>query len=236
MEQHDSRAPPDLTHSLWEAARLVHSPDALLMPGDIIQHLETANISHGVYGLWFDPDLEIVPRDGCNQNDGKHLLYVGIAQPGRRKGRSPAGNRLWRNHLRGTVRVSTLRLSLAALMADRLGLAFFRDARGRVRMAKSDEDKLSTWLGLHAAITVAQHDDPWSLERLLITSGPSLPLNLEGSTHPFRQTLSILRRSLGRREPDSSPNPEAQRLRRRASTLLGASSADEDTPGSATMR
>ena len=209
MKQHNSRTPPDLTHSLLEAARLVHSPDTLLMPGDIMQHLETSNVSHGVYGWWFDPEVGIVPRDGCNQKDEKHLLYVGIAQPGRRKGRSPAGNRLWRNHLRGTVRVSTLRLSLAALMADRLGLAFFRDARGRVRMAKSDEDKLSTWLGQHSAITVAQHEDPWSLERLLIASGPSLPLNLDGSSHPFRQTLSALRRSLGRAQHSSSANPEA---------------------------
>lgn len=134
---------------------------------------------------------------------GKHLLYVGIAQPGQRRGhsRAAARDRLWRNHLRGSVRISTLRLSLSALLADRLGLAFFRDARGRVRMAKSDEQKLSAWLDQHAAISVAHHDEPAALERLLITGGPALPLNLSASIHPFRQTLSELRRQLGRALP-----------------------------------
>jgi hypothetical protein len=138
------------------------------------------------------------------------LLYVGIAQPDQRKGlsRAAAKDRLWRNHIRGSVRISTLRLSLAALLADRLGLAFFRDKRGRVRMEKSDEDKLSAWLNQHAAISIAQHDDPRALERMLIGAGPSLPLNLAGSSHPFRQTLSQLRRSLGRADLGSKVNPE----------------------------
>jgi hypothetical protein len=190
--------PEDLTHSLSDAARLVHSPDRLFLPGEIVGHLADAKISHGVYGWWFDDDLGRVPRDGCQFRDGRHLLYVGIAQPGQRQGRSPAGNRLWRNHIRGSVRVSTLRLSLAALLADRLGLAFYRDAGGRVRMAKADEDKLSIWLVQHAAVSVAGHDDPWALEHMLITAGPPLPLNLSGSAHPFRLTLSDLRRSLAR--------------------------------------
>jgi hypothetical protein len=209
---HDARCTPnDLTHSLWDASHLLHSPDKLLLPGEIMQHLEVAKISHGVYGWWFDQDLGSLPRDGCLQMDGKHLLYVGIAQPVQRRGRlrAAAGNRLWRNHLRGSVRVSTLRLTLAALLADRLGLTFLRDARGRVRMAKTDEDKLSTWLVQHAAISVAQHDDPRALEREFITAGPSLPLNLEGSSHPFRRTLSELRRSLGRGELHPKPNPDA---------------------------
>jgi hypothetical protein len=210
MDQHERRTPADLTHSLWNASRVLLSPDLLLLPSEIMRHLETAKISHGVYGWWFDQDLGSVPRDGCLQIDRKHLLYVGIAQPGQRKGRprAAAWNRLWRNHLRGSVRISTLRLTLAALLADRLGLTFVRDARGRVRMAKTDEDKLSTWLNQHAAISVVQHDDPRALERELITAGPSLPLNLEGSSHPFRRTLSELRRSLGRRELHPKANPE----------------------------
>lgn len=202
MDQNESGTPDDLTHSLWDVSRTVHSPDSLLSPSRIMQHLATASISHGVYGWWFDEDLENVPRDGCKHVDGKHLLYVGIAQPGRRggKARAAAGIRLWRNHIRGSVRVSTLRLSLAALLADRLGLTFYRDTRARVRMAKSDEDKLTDWIDQHAAISVAQHEDPRVLEQVLITAGPPLPLNLDGSSHPFRQTLSKLRRSLGRAE------------------------------------
>jgi hypothetical protein len=209
MDQDASRAFSDLTHSLWDASRLVHSPDRLLLPSEIMRHLEAAKISHGVYGWWFDHDLEMVPRVGCHEIDGKHLLYVGIAQPGQRGGRSraAAANRLWRNHLRGSVRASTLRLSLAALLADRLGLTFFRDSGGRVRMSKSDEDKLTTWLAQHAAISVAQHEDPRVLEQVLITAGPPLPLNLDGSSNPFRKTLSELRRSLGRVDLDPQSTP-----------------------------
>ena len=76
-------------------------------------------------------------------------------------------------------------------------------------MAKTDEDKLSTWLDQHAAISIIQHDDPRTLERLLITAGPSLPLNLDGSSHPFRQTLSDMRRSLGRAHLGQKVNPDA---------------------------
>ena len=120
MDHDARRTPNDLTHGLWDASRLVHSPEMLLLPGEIMRHLGTATISHGVYGWWFDQDLAKVPRYGCQQIDGKHLLYVGIAQPGQRRGqiRASAGNRLWRNHLRGSVRVSTLRLSLAALLGS----------------------------------------------------------------------------------------------------------------------
>lgn len=76
-------------------------------------------------------------------------------------------------------------------------------------MAKTDEDKISTWLDQHAAISIAQHDDPRALERELIAAGPSLPLNLDGSSHPFRQTLSAMRQSLGRADLGPKVNPDA---------------------------
>lgn len=170
----------------------------LVSPGEIRQHLETAKISHGVCGFWFDQDLAMVPRDGCQQLEGKHLLHVGIAQPGPPKA---AENRLWRSHLRGRVRGSTLRLSLAALLADRLALTFFRDTGGRVCMARTNEEKLTDWLERHAALSVAQNDDPWALGGLIFATGPSLPLSLIGSTHPFGQTLRDLRRALGGANP-----------------------------------
>ncbi|WP_125458971.1 GIY-YIG nuclease family protein [Oceanicella actignis] len=159
-------------------------------------------VTHGVYGWWFDHYLPLVPRDGCIERDGKHLLYIGIAppkdRPVRRGGPTPVKSRLWRNHLRGTVRSSTLRLSLAALLEQELELAFWRDKRNRVRMDRHHEDSLSDWISKHAAISVAQHDEPWSLEETLVRNGPPLPLNLSMSRHPFKSTLSDLRRALGR--------------------------------------
>lgn len=171
-------------------------------PDQLLEFIDQRTVTHGVYGWWFDQHLPLVPRDGCLENDGRHLLYIGIAPPkdGRthRSAKTPMQRRLWRNHLRGTVRVSTVRLSLAALLKQALDLTFWRDSRNRVHMDRHQEDKLSDWMDQHAAISVAQHEDPWALEEKLIRGGPPLPLNLSMSGHPFRPTLSDMRRALGR--------------------------------------
>lgn len=194
--------PAWLTHSLCRAAKDVFEPDTLLLPGQVLDHMDVKSVQHGVYAWWFDASLPLVPRDGCIAREGRHLLYVGIAPPkDRSAGRgasTPMLRRIGRNHLRGTVRISTLRLSLAALLERELDLAFWRDDRDRVRMDRQDEDKLSEWIGKHAAISMVHHDDPGSLEEMLVRNGPPLPLNLSMSPHPFRSTLSDLRRALGR--------------------------------------
>ncbi len=177
-------------------------PNVLLKPADVLSHIAETEITHGIYGWWFDQSLPEVPRGGCREFNGKHLLYIGIAPPKDRPTRTgaatPVKRRLWRNHLRGSVRSSTLRLSLAALLKDRLGFEFYRDSRGRCRMAKEHEEKLTAWIEAHAGISVVHHDTPWQLEEALVRNGPPLPLNLSMSGHPFKPTLSALRRSLGR--------------------------------------
>ncbi|UWR16303.1 GIY-YIG nuclease family protein [Sulfitobacter sp. M368] len=184
------------------AAKQVLEPAKLIRPADILVHIEEYAITHGLYGWWFDDSLPEVPSGGCREFDGKHLLYIGIAPPKDRPIRpgsaTPVKRRLWRNHLRGSVRSSTLRLSLAALLKDQLCFDFYRDARGRVRMAKDHEEQLTTWIEEHAGISVVHHDAPWQLEEALVRNGPPLPLNLSMSGHPFKPTLSALRKALGR--------------------------------------
>jgi hypothetical protein len=202
QEEAGGRAPSRLTHSLSGEARAVLSPETLLLPDHVLDFIDRHAITHGVYGWWFDDGLPLVPRDGCIVCDGKHLLYIGIASPKdrsvRRGGPTPVKSRLWRNHIHGTVRISTLRLSLAAILEQELELAFWRDKRNRVRMDHHHEDKLSEWIAKHAAISVMQHAEPWSLEEMLVRNGPPLPLNLSMSGHLFKPTLSELRRALGR--------------------------------------
>lgn len=192
----------DLTHSLSNEAKAFLSPAKLTLPNDVSDHIDEHSIAHGLYGWWFNDCLPFVPMDGCVMHQGKHLLYVGIAppknQPARSMSSAPMKRRLWRNHLNGTVRSSTLRLSLAALLEQELDLEFWRDTRSRVRMDRQHESKLTAWIGRHAAVSVMQHDNPWTLEESLIKSGPSLPLNLSMSSHSFKTTLSDLRRALGR--------------------------------------
>jgi hypothetical protein len=192
----------NLTHSLNDGAYQVLEPRKLVKPADILAHIGEHEITHGLYGWWFDQSLPGVPRGGCCEFGGLHLLYIGIAPPKDRPIRTgsatPIKRRLWRNHLRGSVRSSTLRLSLAALLKDQLGFEFYRDAGDRVRMAKENEETLTTWIEEHAGISVVHQDTPWQLEEALVRNGPPLPLNLSMSTHPFKPTLSALRTSLGR--------------------------------------
>jgi len=184
------------------ATRQILEPNVLLKTADVLAHIGEHEITHGLYGWWFDQSLPEVPRDGCRELSGRHLLYIGIAPPKDRPiktgAATPIKRRLWRNHLRGSVRSSTLRLSLAALLKDRLGFGFYRDAGGRARMAKEHEETLTAWIEDHARISVTHHDSPWQLEEALVRNGPPLPLNLSMSRHPFKPTLSALRKALGR--------------------------------------
>ncbi|WP_282130071.1 GIY-YIG nuclease family protein [Roseobacter litoralis] len=202
IEGTSSGTPSDLTHSLTDDAKAFLSPAKLVLLADILRHIDEHSITHGLYGWWFDGNLPFVPRDGCIAHKGKHLLYVGIAPPkdgpARSNSSTPMKRRLWRNHLNGTVRSSTLRLSVAALLQHDLNLAFWRDTRRRVRMDREHEAKLTAWIERHATVSVMQHENPSSLEEKLIKRGPPLPLNLSMSSHPFKATLSDLRRALGR--------------------------------------
>lgn len=202
MSRKRTGAHSDLTHSLSDEAGEVLEPCRLILPPDILDHIAKLEISHGLYGWWFDQSLAEVPRDGCHNHNGKHLLYIGIAPPKdgpiRPSSAAPFKRRLWQNHLHGSVRSSTLRLSPAALLERQLGLQFFRDGRNRVHMKKEYEDKLTVWIEVHAGISLTHHDQPWGLEEALVRNGPPLPLNLSMSRHAFKSTLSALRRSLGR--------------------------------------
>ncbi len=199
MQRDSTNVPDDLTYSL--CADLL-CPEKLVFPGEIKSEVDRRQIRHGVYAWWFDPALPLVPRDGCLRMGLHDMLYVGIAPPSRSgegsRRLTPIKQRLLRNHLRGSIRRSTLRQSLAAILAEQMGFGFCRDASGKSRMRPEDEARLTGWMNTHAAVTFIHTDDPSGLEEALIRNGPPLPLNLSMSRHSFRDTLSALRRRLGR--------------------------------------
>jgi hypothetical protein len=119
------------------------------------------------------------------------LLYVGIAPNGPKSSRT-LRDRI-RNHIQGSIGSSTLRRTLASLLAGPLNLRFGRTAGGRAVISADCERRLTEWLDKEARISWLICDRPWETERQILVGGPRLPLNIQGSLDPFSKTLSALR-------------------------------------------
>jgi hypothetical protein len=150
----------------------------------------------GIYGWWFRAQLRDLPVDGTLNVGDYRLLYVGIARSGLGSA-STLRRRIGRDHLGNRLATSTLRRSLAVLLAGELSFEVSRNHRGKLAMAANSESVLNEWLAKHAAISFLVNEAPWQIEDGLIREGrPSLPLNIKGSNHPFRQILSGMRKNV----------------------------------------
>ena len=148
----------------------------------------------GIYGWWFSAKLPAVPLVGAKVYAGWRLLYVGIAPSGPTVARRPRTLRSrLRNHCRGPLATSTLRRTLACLLsAEKLRLR--RRPSGKLCMTAIEEARLTGWMEASARVAWLCHDQPWLLEDELIEAGhPRLPLNIKGSSDPFRVELRRLR-------------------------------------------
>lgn len=145
----------------------------------------------GLYGWYFDelPRSDIAPVGMAV--DQWQLLYVGIA-PGRMTSTSNLRKRL-RNHLSGNARGSTLRLTLGALLAEKLQLTP-APASGKFHWGEG-EARLSAWLAGHARVTWFEHPAPWLIEADVVRE-LVVPLNRShNSAHPFSVIVGQLRAS-----------------------------------------
>lgn len=151
----------------------------------------------GIYAWWFKDALPEVPLDDTLSFDNHRLLYVGIAprkpSASGSESKSTLRRRILRNHLGHRLASSTLRRSLAMLLKGGLDLDISRNTADKLVMPRSHEDRLTDWLIANAALTILPTPQPWQLEAALIQQGPAFPLNLAGSSHPFRERLSGLR-------------------------------------------
>jgi hypothetical protein len=127
--------------------------------------------------------LQQMPRPlSAAPDEDLELLYVGIAPNGARS-QATLRSRLVGNHIRGTTGQSTLRRSLAALLSEQEGW------RGRWTtrpvLVPDDEQGLSAWMGRTLRLTWARHEEPWTVERVVIEQLEP-PLNQsENSAHPL---------------------------------------------------
>jgi len=171
--------------------------DALLQPSrcwsprELIANFDNVPRSRGIYAWFFRSLPPGVPSlDTCSGQFGT-LLYVGIAPNG------PVSKRTLRDrikdHLKGPIAASTLRRSLAGLLAKDLGLKIVRNSQGRVQLPPDQEAILTQWMSNVAHIAWVVCDQPWDLERQLLAQGPRLPLNISGSKDVYAKELRRVR-------------------------------------------
>jgi hypothetical protein len=122
------------------------------------------------------------------------LLHVGIA-PMSAASRSTLHSRVLGNHLTGNIGSSTLRLSLAALLIDELGLSAVARST-KVMLSPTDNGRLSEWQRDHLRLTWCVCPEPWaSRDEVIDRLAP--PLNLDGSdAHSHDATLKAARAAL----------------------------------------
>lgn len=167
-------------------ARLWRRSEVLTRPSPVPQR-------RGLYAWFFRALPPGVPATDVHTVAGWSLLYIGIA-PSTDVSRSTLRWRL-RTHFRQTVFQSTLRMTLASLLARELNLQLFETVSKRPSLGPDGEARLSDWLQANAAVTWVVHEQPWALEQRWIEQFKT-PLNLQGNrAHPFFAALSERRRA-----------------------------------------
>jgi hypothetical protein len=210
-----------MTHSLLPIAQRAVAPERLHTVSEIRASPATVPREAGIYSWWFRRVPPGVPVDGTLVRGRLRLLYIGIAprapskekkrvrtSKGKKRVRTSKGKKRVRtlrgrllNHCRGPIASSTLRRTLACLLAPDLGFQFFRRSSGKIGMSASDEDKLTRWMDDHVRVGWIECPEPWEVEQTLIASGPHLPLNIQGSRNSFAIHLRALRASPKRARP-----------------------------------
>lgn len=155
--------------------------------------------SAGLYSWWVD-------REGAGdlaKGLGDHLpagwIYAGQAGatkwPSGARGSATLASRVGGNHLRGKVRNSTFRLTLAAALVEPLDLELI----GSKKLSSASERRLSEWIGERLEVAVHPFGNRNSLadleKRVLAELDP--PLNLSGRVStPLRNALSRKREAI----------------------------------------
>lgn len=168
-------------------ARRLGDARHVVPPGQVqgLQHLDGA----GLYAWHVDEVGAETLSAGAGLPVGPGLVYVGQAGAAGRTSASGATlrQRLLRQHLRGNVRSSTWRKSLAAVLSEVLDL---RPGKGG-RLADGSEERLSGWMEEHLSVVAL----PLAAATLLDVESEVVglldpPFNLRGvPTSPLRTHL-----------------------------------------------
>jgi hypothetical protein len=151
----------------------------------------------GMYSWWVDaPGARDLSR-GLGHRVRSGRIYAGqtgaTKWPSGKTGRATLASRIGRNHLRGRVRGSTFRLTLASALADPLDLV--SESRN---LDSASEQRLSAWMREHLQVAVHPFSEPDALSHLEdhVLAKLDPPLNLDGMQPTLlREALSRKRRA-----------------------------------------
>jgi hypothetical protein len=165
--------------------RLLH-PKHLYTASEVLGPPCPVPTSPGVYAWYFDAALPLIDITSCHRIDGRALLYVGISPKAPSlKGLPPSRSALRtriRTHYRGNAEGSTLRRTLGCLLSAQLAIQLRRvGSGGRYTFTNPGEQALDRWMDRHAFVTWVEAEEPWEIEKKLLSSGLSLPLNVDGN-------------------------------------------------------
>jgi GIY-YIG catalytic domain-containing protein len=209
--------------------RLLH-PKHLYTASEVLCRPCPVPTSPGVYARYFDAPVPLINLAACHRIDGRALLYVGISPKapsahGLPSSRSTLRKRI-QTHYRGNAEGSTLRRTLGCLLGTQLGIQLRRvGSGGRYTFTNPGEQTLDRWMDQHAFVTWVETKAPWQIEKKLLSSGPSLPLNIDGNASAEAAALLSAARLKARYLADQlemvsdsggprRPSPQACRLPR----------------------
>lgn len=146
----------------------------------------------GLYAWWVDAEgLRVLVEQ--LQTSLPSLIYAGLAGathwPSGKQSTTTLWSRVRTMHLRGNIRSSTFRQTLAALLVESLSLQVV----GSNRLTPASEQQLSAWMADHLRVAVQPYPDKETLgamERAILTRLDP-PLNLDGmAPSPMRAAVA----------------------------------------------
>lgn len=170
-------------------------PQRLYGRSELMEQSSLIPTEHGIYFWWFKKIPQGIPTEHCVTYKEYTLLYVGISPDKKTKPNSKSTLRTrLKTHFAGNAEGSTLRRTLGILLAEMSGYPLRRVGSGnRMTFTHAGEQWLDAWLEDNAYVSWEICEEPWNIEENFFEQ-TVLPLNLKGNQHPFKETLSAMRK------------------------------------------
>jgi len=168
----------------------------LFLPENLYNNKELIPNEKGIYGWYFNYYFEsLFEGDSIKHliyvKDGNHkkyaLMYIGITEI---NSKQKLRDRIYKKHLCGSSRNSTVRKSLASLLSDKLSLDPQNKLNGQDRMV------LNSWLFKYGRVAWIDRSEAIDFERKIFDQiGAILPLNYQcNKNNPWRVKIRELRK------------------------------------------